>query len=41
MPWSLNVSSLLVVFVVLLVAGAGWTLGCWIMSFLMSLPKRN
>ncbi len=33
MPWSL--SGLLVDFVVALVLGMGWTLGCWLMSLLL------
>lgn len=36
MPWTLDLLSLLTVFVVLFFAGAGWTLGCWLMSRLIA-----
>ncbi len=36
MPWELSLMGLLTVFVVLLVAGLGWTLGCWLMSRLIA-----
>lgn len=39
MPWELSLIGLLTVFVVLIVAGAGWTLGCWLMSKLLSAIK--
>ncbi len=32
MPWILELGSLLIVFVVLFVAGAGWALGHWLMN---------
>lgn len=39
MPWELSLMGLFTVFVVLFVAGAGWTLGCWLMSRLLSILK--
>lgn len=36
MPWTLTLMGLLTVFVVLVVAGAGWTLGCRLMSKLLT-----
>ncbi len=36
MPWELSAQALLVVFVVLFVAGAGWTLGSWVITQIVS-----
>lgn len=36
MPWSISLPDLLVVFVVLFVAGAGWALGTWLMGRLLA-----
>ncbi len=36
----LTVASILTLFVLALFAGAGWTLGCWLMSRLLSLISR-
>lgn len=36
MPWSLDLMSLVTVFVVTLVAGAGWTLGTWLMGKILT-----
>ena len=36
MPWELSLIGLLTVFVVAFFAGAGWTLGCWLMSRILA-----
>lgn len=32
MPWTLELHGLAVDFIVALILGAGWTLGCWLMA---------
>jgi hypothetical protein len=40
-PWSIELMSLLTVFVVVAIASAGWVFGGWLMSRILSLFKRG
>lgn len=41
MPIDFTPLGMLIVFVTLLVAGAGWTLGAWLMAALLSAFRRG